>query len=164
MDEPLPEVPPLRCKQCDHLMSFHSDDGCGTWLLGVRAVPLYRCACVHSKSSTPIKFNPPPPKGFDSSNPHGFSRAPLHPAFSSTSAQSANLTNAFIASGGKDLTQASQLSGNVQEQVNILRDRLTMLQTLPAKNQDFDKELLDALRSIVLLVNIVIQRRSNDAS
>jgi len=37
-----------RCKQCDHLLSFHGEDGCGTWLLGVRAVPLYRCACVHA--------------------------------------------------------------------------------------------------------------------
>lgn len=37
-----------RCKSCNHLESFHSKEGCNTWLLGVRAVPLYRCACVMS--------------------------------------------------------------------------------------------------------------------
>lgn len=45
-----------RCKQCDHLMSFHGEDGCGTWLLGVRAVPLYRCACVVSPTKSGSKF------------------------------------------------------------------------------------------------------------
>jgi hypothetical protein len=35
-----------RCKQCDHLDSFHGSEGCTMWLLGVRAVPIYRCACV----------------------------------------------------------------------------------------------------------------------
>lgn len=35
-----------RCKQCDHLQSFHNDEGCTMKLLGVRAVPLYKCACV----------------------------------------------------------------------------------------------------------------------
>jgi hypothetical protein len=45
-----------RCKQCDHLLSFHGEDGCGTWLLGVRAVPLYRCACVVSVTARPKTF------------------------------------------------------------------------------------------------------------
>ena len=45
-----------RCKQCDHLTSFHGEDGCGTWLLGVRAVPLYRCACVVSPMKSGTKF------------------------------------------------------------------------------------------------------------
>ncbi len=45
-----------RCKQCDHLVSFHGNDGCGTWLLGVRAVPLYRCACVVSPNKAAAKF------------------------------------------------------------------------------------------------------------
>jgi len=35
-----------RCSQCCHLSSFHGDEGCNTWLLGVAKIPLYRCACV----------------------------------------------------------------------------------------------------------------------
>jgi hypothetical protein len=45
-----------RCKQCEHLMSFHNEEGCGTWLLGVRAVPLYRCACVVSPAKASKTF------------------------------------------------------------------------------------------------------------
>lgn len=53
---------PLRCKSCDHLLSFHFDDGCTCWLLGVRAVPLYRCACVVNVKG--YKFPVIVPKGF----------------------------------------------------------------------------------------------------
>ena len=45
-----------RCKQCEHLLSFHNDEGCGTWLLGVRAVPLYRCACIVSPTKASNTF------------------------------------------------------------------------------------------------------------
>jgi hypothetical protein len=54
-----------RCKQCDHLLSFHGEDGCGTWLLGVRAVPLYRCACVVSVSAKPKAFPTIPSQKFE---------------------------------------------------------------------------------------------------
>jgi len=40
------EIKQERCTGCDHLESFHNAEGCGTWLLGVKAVPLYRCACL----------------------------------------------------------------------------------------------------------------------
>jgi len=46
-----------RCKSCEHLISLHNDSGCGTWLLGVRAVPLYLCACVRTVSSFPKFYN-----------------------------------------------------------------------------------------------------------
>jgi len=57
-----------RCKQCAHLNSFHGDDGCGTWLLGVRAVPLYRCACVVSPNKDSIPFPTIKPSGFQTSH------------------------------------------------------------------------------------------------
>lgn len=58
-----------RCKQCDHLLSFHGEDGCGTWLLGVRAVPLYRCACVVSVSAKPKTFPIIPTRTFETPAP-----------------------------------------------------------------------------------------------
>lgn len=40
------DIDQTRCDTCTHLKSFHGEEGCSTWLLGVRAVPLYRCACI----------------------------------------------------------------------------------------------------------------------
>jgi hypothetical protein len=89
-----------RCKQCDHLNSFHSEDGCGTWLLGVRAVPLYRCACVASPhKSTPkfptissTKFQIPPAIQ-PAPNLNTPSIANIQPATHNSTAAQANLRN-----------------------------------------------------------------------
>ena len=88
-----------RCKQCDHLNSFHGEDGCGTWLLGVRAVPLYRCACVVSAGKsltkfptiTPSKLQLPAPKPYVPTPTNDVSIAKLTPASEASVAAQANL-------------------------------------------------------------------------
>lgn len=45
-----------RCRQCNHLMSMHYEDGCTCWQLGIRQVQLYLCSCVVSRSVKPSSY------------------------------------------------------------------------------------------------------------
>ena len=63
MENKLPPHPTQkRCNQCDHLESFHGDSGCECFQLGVRAVPLYKCACVKTKAQIQNTTEPMSPK------------------------------------------------------------------------------------------------------
>jgi hypothetical protein len=111
-----------RCKQCDHLLSFHNEDGCGTWLLGVRAVPLYRCACVVSPTNAVKNFPVISSNTFHIAStvkfPNALGNAPTN-AQSGTGANEAQVANLIPASESSTTAKA-----NLRNRLNDLAEGL----------------------------------------
>jgi len=132
-----------RCFKCKHLASFHNaEDGCFTWLLGIAMHPIYRCACI--ETSVTLQAQRP--------------KYPMNPLAQPVGI--AHLPSAFEASKGK--YKMSQISVDVRAQIDILYQKLAMLETTVAKNQGLEEELLIGLKAFSSLLSGVIVYRSRD--
>jgi cytochrome c oxidase assembly protein Cox11 len=111
-------------------------------LLGVARVPIYRCACV----DTSVSITTQRPK------------YPMNPL--AQPVESAHLSSAFQASKGQ--YKMSQISVDVRTQIDILYQKLAMLETTVAKNQGLETELLIGLKAFSSLLSGIIVYRSRD--
>src|ERR1700693_520497 len=130
-----------RCQKCKHLVAFHADDGCKMQLLGVACVPIYRCACADTPATLNIQHQK-------------YELKPL----AKPVAEIAHLPSAFEASKGK--YNMSQVSVDARIQIDLVYQKLAILQTTIAKNQGLEEELLIGLKALSTLLSGVIVYRS----
>lgn len=157
----------IRCKQCNHLESFHGEDGCTIFQLGVRAVPLYRCACVHvgTLKSAPRDdedFTDPMPTLF-STNDNSINnlQGDNSMSFDSTGYKTESY-NAYVAKltpAAEAIANAQGYKNNKENLVENIKVHLDMIKFLPNYEAELENSLMEGLEKFDDMLRVLLKHR-----